>query len=637
MSNYTSFNFSEPDSLTPRRFKESELPRVPRIDRTVIRPGIGVWTPLCIIGGTVAVALLGILHHIFDTHFNGRRVSGFWTQTKTSQLEILLATAFKIVFCFSAGISLCQVAPATLLITTIILASPLITVFAPSLTVRQASAVNHTLTVPTLNLPLGWTIPDGCAPECHYNITYFAPAVRCSDLAPDQISDAATDVLRLVPRVFQHPPAAHLINYKTIIVNALVNAIVNFTTNDTSTGSAYSWTFAYLPFAASNADNGTLINAAGSACTFYNATHEAETHFFNGTQQSSVSVVEFHDTLTRVPAEHLFHEGGNISAPVVGTPGVVFAPGLDDPIHFLAIADALRGSGGDTLILETNLFEAPDSFKISTGRFTGLNSSSSITHMSQALENLVANMSLSFIHTGTGFINVDALVPSTDTIYVYNRTTLAATYLAVLAFLLAISSFGMFCLIENGEPSSSSFSQLLMATRNAKLDPVADIIEADEKSTGSIRLMFGEVDVPGRGVRAAFGLVSEQNVEMLRRRRSALAARCAKQPVQSPNAAALRRSRHLAVTILITSDSNLTGTGLAHVKSVSHPLIETGQSFTVTRARLSDDIPKVERADISKKRVELVMQNNVLLIRAIQMEAEMVATLVFNWPKFHPE
>ncbi|KAJ7702773.1 hypothetical protein B0H17DRAFT_1042976 [Mycena rosella] len=618
MANYASVNLREPSeasSLAPHRFKDSESPMV--VDRTLVRPGIGVWTPLCIIGGLAAAAVLAILHHVFDTHFNGRVVSGFWTQTKTSQIEILLATAFKILFCFSAGVSLCQVAwhsmrrqplpladidhllggpsimmfprlnllfqaPATLAITATILASSLITVFAPSLTVRQATAINRSITVPTLELstdawlddmniqqdsysspsrtwdkivltgltsesPVGWTIPDGCAPECQYNISYFAPALRCSDLTPDQIDDGATDGLRVVPRVFQNPPGAYLRDYDTIVAGAIVNGVLNFTSEGypselTSVNNQYTWTFAYLPFDASNANDGALINAAGTTCTLYNATHAAQTHFANGTQTSSVSVVEFHDALntSRRHPGHLFNENGDNDLPLVGGVGVGFAPGLGAPLHFIALADAITARlvgavvanfQGDiqsldpdtiSLALETNLFEPLAPFNATT-RFLGLSVSPSITNMSQALEDMVANITLSFVHLGTGFTTVDVVVPSTDTVYEYNRTTLGATYLVAFACLLAVSALGMFCLMANGEPSSNSFSQLLLATQNARLYPVADKIEADpalsEKSTDSIRLMYGEVDVPGRGVKAAFGLVSDQKVETLRRRR----------------------------------------------------------------------------------------------------------------------
>ncbi|KAJ7155378.1 hypothetical protein C8R43DRAFT_427693 [Mycena crocata] len=122
----------------------------------------------------------------------------------------------------------------------------------------------------------------------------------------------------------------------------------------------------------------------------------------------------------------------------------------------------------------------------------------------------------------TGSAIVSASVPSTDDVYLYNRLTLGITYGLAFVLLLFASAMGMYCLIANGEPSSNDFSQLLVATRNPKLDPMAEPIEADPGLSGTsaarTRLMFGEVDVPGRGVKAAFGLVSEQHVEVLRRR-----------------------------------------------------------------------------------------------------------------------
>lgn len=120
---------------------------------------------------------------------------------------------------------------------------------------------------------------------------------------------------------------------------------------------------------------------------------------------------------------------------------------------------------------------------------------------------------------GTGLTTVDAVVTSPGTVFAYNRKTLMATYIAALVCLVAVSVFGMYCLVDNGEPSSNSFSQLLIATRNARLDQVADAVKAEPSVGEKSRLMFGEVEVPGRGTRAAFGLVSEQKVEVLRRRR----------------------------------------------------------------------------------------------------------------------
>ncbi|KAJ6502861.1 hypothetical protein C8R47DRAFT_1316820 [Mycena vitilis] len=527
--------------------------------RSVVRLGTGArrWTTLCILGSTAAAAVLAILHHLFDTHLNGRVVSGFWSETKTTQLEILLANAFKIVFCFSAGVSLCQVAWHSMrrealssgiskwLISIAFIARNHqchsgFTTHYSFCTFPHYPPSSRTLTVPTLNLltdamlddivlntdnyagasgtwdqvvlagmtsknPRGWTIPQGCAPECRYNITYFAPALRCSDLTSDQIDDRAgpTGSGRIVPRTFQDPPAAWFAGYDLTLVGALSTGLVNFTavgsrSQPAAASSKFTWTLAYLPFAASNADAGALIKAAGTACTFYNATHNAQTHFANGTQESSVSVVKFLEPLdTKQRYVHVFNEGGiNNSNPYVGTPGVNFAPGLGSGLHYFAFADAMAARLLGVVQCEYHgTVSATD-----TLRFTGLNSSTSITNISQALENLVANMTLSFVHRGTGFTDVDAVVDS----------TLGAAYLSAFACLVAVNALGMACLVRNGEPASNSFTHLLIATRNVRLDAVADTVQADERSAASIRLMFGQVGVPGRGVRAAFDLTSGQ-------------------------------------------------------------------------------------------------------------------------------
>ncbi|KAJ7155379.1 hypothetical protein C8R43DRAFT_427695 [Mycena crocata] len=105
----------------------------------------------------------------------------------------------------------------------------------------------------------------------------------------------------------------------------------------------FQWTLAYVPYLAFNAEEGNLINAAGCICTFYNATHEVHTHFYNGTQESSVSVVEFHNPLnTTYKSSSLnYHsEGGDSSNPNAGVHGVSFAPRFGANAHLIAMADA---------------------------------------------------------------------------------------------------------------------------------------------------------------------------------------------------------------------------------------------------------------------------------------------------------
>jgi hypothetical protein len=117
MARYSYLNITEPEDapmqrpfLNPWATRPITSP-ASRPKSSLLYQGIGFWTPLWIIGGTVVAAAVAVAHHIVDTKFNDRPVDslGFWTQNRTKSLEIVLATAFKILFCFSAGVSLCQI------------------------------------------------------------------------------------------------------------------------------------------------------------------------------------------------------------------------------------------------------------------------------------------------------------------------------------------------------------------------------------------------------------------------------------------------------------------------------------------------------------------------------------------------
>jgi hypothetical protein len=73
------------------------------------RSSIGVWTPICIVGGTLFAAITALVHYLFVSRLENHSVLGYWTQNRSSQVEIALATVFRILYCFSAGVSLCQV------------------------------------------------------------------------------------------------------------------------------------------------------------------------------------------------------------------------------------------------------------------------------------------------------------------------------------------------------------------------------------------------------------------------------------------------------------------------------------------------------------------------------------------------
>ncbi|KAJ6464022.1 hypothetical protein C8R45DRAFT_1175287 [Mycena sanguinolenta] len=609
-STYTSLPYEQEHTtspFSPVRFKRPIVPQpAPPPDVMAVQRGIGLWVPLAIVACTVLAAVVAILHHLFDAHLDGRGTTGTWTQTSSGRVEIFLATAYKILFTFSGGISLCQLTwysfrrqpitladmdvlfsgpslmtfsrlnlvlqtPAIITMTIAILASPIITILAPSLSTREASTAIRTLTVPTLNTttdavqndvflsvtgtyggvtdmwektalaallsstPVGWSIPDGCSPECSYNFTYAAPALRCTDLQPDQIADGVQAQYRFVNRTFQDPPAAYLLAYDASSVGAgYESSPLNFTVqNDPSVAEQYTWTLAYVPYLLANTADNALINASGAECVFYNATYTASTHYFNGTQESSVSVAEFH-----APLNTTYREGSSIAG-FGGTSlfgdssqsSGVFSPGVGGQVHLLTMADALsthlQGSliidghfgtlTSTTLVTETTLFEPYDVETLSEvgSANAGVNTTAAVTDMSQALQDLVANVTLGFVSLALGNITVDASVTPQGLVYVYDHKTLIATYAVTFIILVAMSVVGLFCLVKNDEPSTNSFSQLLLASRNPELELVADAMvgkRGPEAKARGVRLVYGDDLHPERGNRM-FGLARRPTVE----------------------------------------------------------------------------------------------------------------------------
>ncbi|KAJ7704013.1 hypothetical protein B0H17DRAFT_1193937 [Mycena rosella] len=491
--------------LSPLRYKDTRSPSSVvnfgmRESGERRKHGIGVWSPLWMLGGTLAAAVFA--HHLFDAHLDTRSVARFWTQANSGRVEIFFASVFKILFCFSAGVSVCQLS--------------WFSSFGGSYGVPTQTWDKTALVGILSETPVGWPMPQGCSPECTYasSIEYIVPAIRCSDLKPDQIDDGVEPMYRTV---FQDPPSAYLLGYDALSVGSgYQSSPLNFTVQNATTNVSdrYTWTMAYLPFLSSTVPAGSLINAAGSVCTFYNATHAASTHYFNGTQETPVSVVEFHNPLNTTYRQ--------------GSPSVnLSAPGTGSHFHLLAIADSisthLEGSVvidghfstvvATTLMTQSNIFEPynADSMAEIGGQIFGLNTTASVTNVSQALQDLVANItlvgSLFPFSSRDWMTTVDATVISTDIVYIYDRETLLATYSAAFFLLILMSAVGMFSLMKDGE-SNSNTSRLLVALRNPELDAVADAVDGrpreHEIDPRRVRLKLGEAVLPGRGVAFVF-------------------------------------------------------------------------------------------------------------------------------------
>ncbi|KAF7318754.1 hypothetical protein HMN09_00387700 [Mycena chlorophos] len=580
----TSPDRGQTQPLSPMRYTTGTTPYA---HTKRLQPRIGFWAPFSVVACTVLAVLVAVGHHVFDTKLNGRPVEGPGTldQTWSSRVEILFANIYKLLFTFAAAVSACQVSwyylrrdtwtlndidallgtpsfvyfvhprflrkiPVVLGMWLVILASPLITVLAPSLSTTQSPTTTVMITVPTLNTttdavlndvflqeeggygtvtdqwnkaalqallspePVTWPIPAGCAPECTYNFTYSAPGVQCTDLQPDQISDGVSSTYQFVPRNFTNPPAAYLLAYDALSVGSgYESSPLNFTVSNTPGSDAssygYTWTLAWVPFDAANAGSGdnVLINATGSACTLMNASYAATTRYFNGSQSTTTRVTDWHQPLN---TSYKLSYGTNNLFNGSADPGVVFGPGIGAQVHLLAIADAISAHlQGDllvdghtgvlqstTMIAETSLFEPYNVVSLSqvTSQNPGMNATGGVKSVSQGLQDLVANATLGFVSTNTGSTQVPASVASNVLRYAYHPRALLATYVVSFVLLLLINILGLLAMRANGVTSTNHFSSILLASRNQQLDKAA------------VAVVGGEVDgVPPEEVRLRFG------------------------------------------------------------------------------------------------------------------------------------
>lgn len=468
-------------------------------------------------------------------------------------------------------------APIAVFIIIAIATSSLIPILAPSLTVRLGDPNIRDIQVPTLalytdqdigavdvvklrydkvseawdrvavealisNKALGWEVPKQCAPECDYNVTYSAAALRCSDLAPNQISNAD-------PRSAsnsQETPAAILSGYN---LNVASPGVLNFTIQirnisdvvspDTPAAlrDHYGITLAFLPFNNTDFENPDSP-PIGSQCTFYNATYAARVSFFNGTQANDVHVLEYHDPLN---SSYLLN---SVIVPDDDTSDYLsndhFLSGVGAHVNLLAMADSISkhlvgemrwGSvpgvflydGNADLILKTDLFNMiSNPIKLTTS--LNLNFAGGITNLSQSLTDLASNVTLNFMNLNLGNTVVPARIPSRTSVYRYNRKSLIATYFVATAVMVVAAIAGLTCLVSNGVPSSNSFSQIMVTTRNEKLDYIASgaCLGSDAVHTGNlgdVRLRFGLISSSGQSHErhAAFGVENEESIDAIRK------------------------------------------------------------------------------------------------------------------------
>jgi hypothetical protein len=334
-------------------------------------------------------------------------------------------------------------------------------------------------------------------------------------------------------------------------------AILNFTVQERSSGynvsanmsaaerDHYGITLTYLPFggtAAQDIENlsrrrATKFGSArGSNCTFYNATYMAEVLFINSTQINAVNILEYHEPLnmsTKFTPDLCrpdYFQNGTVNTHICNYP-----TGQGQAINLLALADSfsshLEGpilvpyhTGTPTYNRTTDLIGMTDLFTLTLQAALHLNTvAGGIANLSQRLTDLMANMTLNFMNIdGIGNTSVLASIPSTTSVFKYNWWSHILTYVIAVLITSIIAVIGLTSLISNGVESSNTFSQIMVTTRNPRLDLIArgaclGSAAVQNMSFYDVQLKYGKIksNIEDFSQHAGFGVIADEDIDPL--------------------------------------------------------------------------------------------------------------------------
>ncbi|CBF83110.1 hypothetical protein AN3244.2 [Aspergillus nidulans FGSC A4] len=164
-------------------------------------------------------------------------------------------------------------------------------------------------------------------------------------------------------------------------------------------------------------------------------------------------------------------------------------------------------------IAQTGLFACPEMWNGSNSDYlygNSLMTSCRNRTLARAIEDLSHNLTYNLLSLNAANTTVDVLDLTSRNFYIYDQEYLILAYMTALGVTVACIIIGFFALRRNGVSQRTSFSSVLMTTRNPDLDRLAvgHCLGAEplEKEIGKVLLQYGEIESPGqRHKHAAFG------------------------------------------------------------------------------------------------------------------------------------
>ncbi|KAF9064817.1 hypothetical protein BDP27DRAFT_1229885 [Rhodocollybia butyracea] len=362
----------------------------------------------------------------------------------------------------------------------------------------------------TTDVTPGWHVPEGectSALSCSYTFNYSAPALRCTDLSPNDIGNGTdpgngTAVLINLDD-WELPDNRNFVGTYNATSNLNRTEPIAFTSvwNDTS---PCDLTIACIPhFGVNNplALQDSELTPVGSTCTFWNATYSATTTFVNNTQTTSSQVLSYNSPISpsNCSIDACINSWGGSTS--------ILSPDANFAIASRAMAETFvdlflgnltfyghtgtfLGAGETTSAQLTPLFSVN-----STVDLWSFDLTSPSGNLSQGLTNLFTNTTLAFISIASNLTYPSSTPPTTlakmqilpsynQYHYVYWKLWLIYG-LAVLAVSIG-AVYGIWCMRVDVHPDDMSFSEMVAATR------YMDVNLATIKNEGAMRLQYCE-------------------------------------------------------------------------------------------------------------------------------------------------
>ncbi|KAG8722225.1 hypothetical protein FRC09_006607 [Ceratobasidium sp. 395] len=172
------------------------------------------------------------------------------------------------------------------------------------------------------------------------------------------------------------------------------------------------------------------------------------------------------------------------------------AAALVDAVFNTLVGNLTRDQNGNMMATSSN---------VALASFVQVSNQSTYTFqsVSDSIEQLMRDVSLSTMGLRLAQIQTTCTTVDRVNIYVYDQGVLISSYLAVVAVALAAVAVGLHALKRNGHSGDTSFSGVLLSTRNPTLDRACD---GGREKLLTLRVKLGRLYSTGR---PAFGTASD--------------------------------------------------------------------------------------------------------------------------------